>query len=329
MVMQLRFRLLLALSCVAILAGAAPQAAAQDAYPSRPITLIVPFPPGGSTDVIARVVAQALHGVIGQPVVVDNRAGAGGSLGTAAIAKAEPDGYTIGMGTASTLAINPAAYKSLPYDVLADLATVSNLAAVPNIMSIHPGLGAPDMAAFIALARAQPGKLAYASSGNGSVSHLMGEQFKLATSTDLLHVPYRGIGPALSDVVGGQVQVLFDNLPTSLPLAQDGKLRPLAVSGARRVAALAAVPTFAELKLDDLDWMAFFGIVAPAGTPAAAVERLNAAVKQVLAMPDVREKLAGQQALLIGNTPAEFSAQIAHELERFRRAVAAANIKVE
>jgi len=322
------FSFVVAAAAALVIAGiSAPRA--QDAYPNHTVTMIIPFPPGGSSDVIGRVVAEGLRPVLGHPVVVDNRGGAGGSLGTAALAKSSPDGYTIGMGTASTLAINPAVYRNLGFDVRKDLAAVTNIAAVPNVMTVTPSLPAKTVAELVALAKAEPGKLSYASAGNGSVSHLMGEQFKLATGTEIVHVPYRGVGPALNDAVGGQVQVMYDNLPSSLALIQAGKLRALAVSSPKRLEALPDVPTFAELKLDDLDWMAFFGIVAPAGTPAAAVERLNAAVKQVLAMPDVREKLAGQQALLIGNTPAEFSAQIARELERFRRAVAAANIKVE
>jgi tripartite-type tricarboxylate transporter receptor subunit TctC len=320
-------RLLLLLSFLIAMVAAA-SASAQDAYPSRPIMLIVPFAPGGSTDVIARVVAQHLRPLLGQPVVVDNRAGAGGSLGTAAIAKAEPDGYTIGMGTASTLAINPAAYKSLPYDVLADLVPVANLAAVPNIMSIYPGLLAADMGDFIALARTETGKLSYASAGVGSVSHLLGEQFRLATGTDLLHVPYRGVGPALQDVVGGQVQVMFDNLPTTLPLVSDAKLRALAVSGPKRVAALPSVPTFAELNLEDLNWMAFFGIVAPARTPPAIVTRLNEALRRVLAIEDVRRQFAAQDATVVGNSPEEFALEIRRELARMRRAVTAAGIEV-
>lgn len=197
---------------LAFAALAATPVHAQDAYPSRTITLIVPFAPGGSTDVIARVIGEAMRGPLGQSIVVDNRAGAGGSTGTAAIAKATPDGYTIGMGTASTLAINPAVYKNLAYDVLRDLAPITNLAVVPNIMAIHPGQPAKDMAAFISVLKAQPGKLSYGSSGVGSVSHLMGEQFKLATGTNMAHVPYRGIGPALNDAVGGHIQVMFDNL---------------------------------------------------------------------------------------------------------------------
>ena len=300
----------------------------QETIPPRPITLIVPFAPGGSTDVIARVVGEAMHKELGQPVVIENRAGAGGSLGTAAIAKAAPDGYTIGMGTASTLAINPAAYKTLPYDVQKDLAPIGNIAVVPNIMSVNASVAAADMAAFIALARAQGGKFAYGSSGNGSVSHLMGEQFKLGSKTDLLHVPYRGIGPALQDAVGGQIQVMFDNLPTSLPLVQDGKLRALAVSGDKRLPVLPNVPTFAEAGLEDLNWMAFFGLIAPAGTPQPVIAKLNAALKAALANEAVRNRLATQQATPIGNSPAEFSAEIARDLERMRRAVTAAKIEV-
>jgi len=291
--------------------------------------MIVPFAPGGSTDVIGRVVAEGLRQVLGQVVVVENRAGAGGSLGTAAIASAPPDGYTIGMGTASTLAINPATYKNLPFDVLDDLVPIGKIADVPNIMSINPSLAASDMASFIALALARPGKLSYASAGIGSVSHLLGEQFKLATGTDIVHVPYRGVAPALTDVMAGQVDVMFDNLPTSLPLARDGRLRPLGVSGDRRVAALPDVPTFAELELDDMNWMAFFGLVAPRGTPDQVVKKLNAALLQVLEMPEVRDRLAAQQAIVAGGSPEAFKAQIMHELSRMQRAVAAAGIEVE
>ena len=301
---------------------------AQDAYPSKTITMIVPFPAGGSTDVIGRLVADGLRTVLGQSVVVDNRAGAGGSLGTAAIAKALPDGYTIGMGTASTLAINPATYKSLPFDVLQDLAPIGNIAAVPNIMSVHPGVKAATMAEFIALAKSQPGQLSYASPGYGSVGHLLGEQFKLATGTNILHVPYRGMGPALNDAIGGQVQVIYDNLPTSVELVKSDKLRGLALSGDKRVTALPDVPTFGELGLDDLNWMAFFGLIAPKDTPPPIVRRLNEALVRVLAMPEMREKLGAQQAIVVGNSPEAFKAEIARELARFKRAATAAKIEL-
>ncbi len=304
-------------------------AIAQDAYPSRPITLIVPFAAGGSTDAIGRIVAEGLRQALGQTVVVENRAGAGGSIGTAAIAEAEPDGYTIGIGTASTLSINPAVYKNLSFNVLDDLVPVGGIAEVPNIMSVNPSIDAPDMAAFIALARAHPGEFAYASAGNGSVSHLLGEQFKLATGTDLVHVPYKGVGPALIEVVGGQVEVMYDNLPTSLPLVLEGKLRALAVSGEKRLPALPDVPTFAEAGLEDMNWVAFFGLVAPKGTPEPIVSRLSDALGQALAMPDIRDKLAAQQAVVTGSSPGEFKGLIEQELERMQGAATAASIRLE
>jgi tripartite-type tricarboxylate transporter receptor subunit TctC len=298
-------------------------------YPARPVTLIVPFAPGGSTDVIARVVAEAMRAPLGQTLVVENHAGAGGSLGTAAIARAAPDGYTIGMGTASTLAINPAAYKSLPYDVARDLAPIGLIAEVPNIMTINPAVPAADMAAFIALAKSRPGALSYGSSGNGSVSHLMGEQLKLAAGIDMVHVPYRGVGPALQDAVGGQIQVMFDNLPTSLPLVQGGRLRALAVSSRQRLAVLPDVPTFAALALTELDWTAFFGLVAPARTDPAIIGRLNAALMRALAEAPVREKLAAQQAEPAPGPPSLFGTMIAEAGARMRRATAAARISIE
>ena len=313
------------LAALILVGGSAP---AQDAYPNKPITMIVPFAAGGSTDVIGRLVAEGLRIVLGQPVVVDNRAGAGGSLGTAAIVKAAPDGYTIGMGTASTLTINPATYRSLPFDVLSDLSPIGNIAVVPNIMSINPAVKASNMAEFIALARAVPGKFSYASPGYGSVGHLLGEQFKIATKTDIVHVPYRGMGPALNDAIGGQVQVIFDNLPTSLELVKSGKLRGLGLSGTKRIEAISDVPTFGELGLEDINWVAFFGLIAPKDTPAPIVKRLNEALVRLLAMPEIREKLAAQQAIVVGNSPEAFKAEIERELARMKRAVAAAKIEV-
>ena len=322
-----RARHCLLAAILSMLAMASPRA--EDAYPARPITMIVPFAAGGSTDVIARIVAEGLRRVLGQSVTVDNRGGAGGSLGTAAIAKAPADGSTIGMGTLSTLAINPAAYKKLPYDVLIDLVPIGAIAVVPNIMAINPGLPASNMAEFLAVAKARSARLSYGSPGYGSVAHLLGEQFKLATGVDLVHVPYRGMGPALNDAVGGQIEVIFDNLPTTLPLVLDGRLRALGVSGAKRVAALPDVPTFGELGLDAINGMAFFGLVAPGGTPPAMIVHLNAALAEVLAMPDVRERLTGQMATVAGGSPEAFRAQIVRELAGMRRAVVAAKIELQ
>ncbi len=318
------------LSCIALALAlfAAQATAAQENYPNRTITLIVPFAAGGTTDVIGRIVAEGLRAVLGQPVVVENRAGAGGSLGTAAIAKAEPDGYTIGVGTASTLAINPATYKNLSFDVLNDLVPIGNIAAVPNIMSINTATKAGNVAELIALARKEPGKLSYASPGYGSVGNLLGEQFKIATGIQMQHIPYKGMGPALTDVIGGQVQVIFDNLPTSLEVVKAGKLRGLALSGARRVDSIPDVPTFGELGLNDMNWTAFFGLVAPKGTSGIIVKRLNEAMLRVLAMPKVRDALAAQQASIVGGSPESFRDTIAQELARMKRAVAMAKIEL-
>lgn len=318
-----------AVAVFAVLLIAGHPAAAHDVYPSRPITIIVPFAAGGSTDVIARVVAEAMKGVLGQPIVIDNRGGAGGSIGTAAIANAEPDGYTIGMGTASTLAINPAAYKSLPYNILRDLKPVGLIASVPNVITVNPSVRAKSVAELVALAKMRPGKMTYGSAGSGSVSHLMGEQFKLATGTDILHVPYRGVGPALNDAVSGQIFILFDNLPTSLPLIQAGKLRALAVSSQQRLDILPDVPTFAEIGLADLDWMAFFGLVAPAKTPQPIIDTLNAALAQALASVQVGDMLGKQQAVPQPGPPSELATLMDRELTRMKRAVAAAGIEVQ
>jgi tripartite-type tricarboxylate transporter receptor subunit TctC len=312
-------------AALAFLPAAAP---AQD-YPNKPITMVVPFAAGGTTDVVARLVAEALRIQLGQPIIIDNRGGAGGTIGTGIIARATPDGYTIGMGTASTLAINPAVYKNLTFDVVKDLAYVGNIAAVPNIMTVHPSVPAKTMPEMIAYVKANNGKLTYGSAGNGSVSHLMGEQFRLAVGADITHVPYRGVGPALNDAIGGQIQILYDNLPSTLPQVEAGKLRAMAVSSAERLPVLPDVPTFRELKLDDLDWMAFFGIVAPLATPPAIVKRLNEALVKALADPELRKKLADQQAIVVGNSPEAFKAEVVQNLERFKRAVAAANIRVD
>ncbi|ODV40482.1 ABC transporter substrate-binding protein [Cupriavidus sp. UYMMa02A] len=322
------FRVLAAASA-AIAAGAVLPAAAQSNYPTKPITLVVPFPAGGTTDIVARIVADKLGQQLGQTVVVDNRGGAGGSIGTGYLAKAAPDGYTLGIATASTHGINPAVYPRLSYDATKDFTTITNLASVPNVMSINPAVKATDMKSFIALAHAQPNKLAYGSAGNGSVSHMMGELFKMSSKTELLHVPYKGVGPALNDALAGQVQVLFDNLPSSLPFIEGGKLRALAVAAPKRVAALPNVPTFAELGLPEVNDAAWFGLIAPANLPADLQNKLNAAAIKVLALPEVKAKLEKLGATPIGNSPAQFAAQIKSEVAKNKRVAAAAKISLD
>lgn len=319
----------LAAASAVIAAGLSLPAAAQGTYPSKPISLVVPFPAGGTTDIVARIVADKLGQQLGQAVVVDNRGGAGGSIGTAYLAKAAPDGYTLGIATASTHGINPAVYPRLSYDATKDFTTITNLASVPNVMSVNPTVKASDMKAFIALAKSQPGKLSYGSAGNGSVSHMMGELFQDASKTELLHVPYKGVGPALNDTLANQVQVLFDNLPSSLPFIEGGKLRALAVAAPKRVAALPNVPTLAELGLAEVNDAAWFGLIAPAGLPADLQNKLNAAAVKVLALPEVKAKLEKLGATPVGNTPAQFAAQIKSEVAKNKRIAAAAKISLD
>lgn len=315
-------------AAAALAAGVAAPVQAQE-YPTKPIRLIVPFPPGGTTDIVGRLVADKLGAELGQPIVVENRAGAGGSIGSGAIASAAPDGYTLGIATVSTHGINPAIYTNLSFDAIKDFQPITNLAAVPNVMSAHPSVPAEDMASFIALAKQDPGKITYASAGNGSVSHMMGELFKMASGTDLLHVPYRGVGPALNDTLAGQVNVLFDNLPSSLPHIQAGKLRALAVAAPERVAALPDVPTFAEVGLAEVNDSSWFGLVAPAGIPEAVLSKVHKAAVTVLADPVVKERLAQLGAAPVGNSPEEYAKQIADTIARNAAIAKQANIKVD
>ncbi|ANN77398.1 tripartite tricarboxylate transporter substrate binding protein BugE [Bordetella flabilis] len=314
------------LALSAVLPGVAQ---AEDAYPAKAIRLIVPFPPGGTTDIVGRLFADRLGRELGQTVVVENRGGAGGSIGSGAIASAAPDGYTLGIATVSTHGINPAVYPSLPFDAEKDFTPISNLAAVPNIMTINPKVGVRDMAGFIKLAKAEPGKLTYASAGNGSVSHMMGELFKSASGTNLVHVPYRGVGPALNDVLAGQVDVMYDNLPSSLPHVQSGRLIALAVAAPERVKALPTVPTFAEVGLAPVNDASWFGLVGPAKLPKAVVDKLNAAVVKAEADPDVQARLAALGATPVGNSPDAFAKQISAEIAKNKRVAAEAHIKVD
>ncbi|AVP58622.1 tripartite tricarboxylate transporter substrate binding protein BugE [Pulveribacter suum] len=327
--MALRRTLLSTLAACAAAAAFAPLANAQAGdYPSRPIKLIVPFAPGGSTDMVARMLADKMTQVLGQPVVVDNRGGAGGSIGADAIAKSAPDGYTIGMATVSTHGANPAIYARLPYDAVKDFAPITNVMSVPSVFVVHPGVPAKTMAEFIALAKARPGKYTFASPGAGSLGHANIENFMNLAGIDLLHIPYKGAGQAITDALGGQVDAMTDNLPSTLSNIQSGKLRPLAVLALKRSPVLPDVPTYSELGYPGMGDGGWFGLVAPAGTPRPIIDKLNAAAHQVMAMSDYLEKQKGISGESIANTPEQFARQIQAAIERYTAVARRANIRL-
>jgi tripartite-type tricarboxylate transporter receptor subunit TctC len=295
--------------------------AVADTYPSKPIKLIVPFPAAGTTDILARVVAQKLTEAWGQPVIVDNRPGAAGNIGADLVAKSPADGYTVLMGTVSTHAINPSLYARLPFDHVKDFAPITLVAAVPNILVVNPSVPATSVKELIALAKAKPGKLNFASSGNGTSIHLSGELFKTMTGVDMTHVPYKGSAPALTDLMGGQVNVMFDNMPSAFPHVKSGKLRALAVTSARRSPAVPDLPTVAEAGVPGYEATSWFGLIAPAGTPKEIVNKFSTTVAKILGTPEVRERLSSQGAEPVGNTPEQFSAFIRAETAKWAEVV--------
>ncbi|MDO8299060.1 MAG: tripartite tricarboxylate transporter substrate binding protein BugE [Lacisediminimonas sp.] len=307
---------------------AMPVASAQP-YPSKPIRLIVPFPPGGTTDIIGRAVGDRLSRELGQPVIIDNRGGGGGSIGAIAIAKADPDGYTLGIATVSTHAVNPACNPKLPYDPIKDFVPITNLARTPNVLLVNPKFPAQDFKQLISLLKQSPGKYGYASSGACGIGHLMGEKFKASTGTFLVHIPYRGAGPALNDVLGGQVEIMFDNLPSSLPFIQANRLRPIAIAWNKRLDSMPNVPTFAELGLKLVNDPAWYGLVAPAKTPDDIVRKLHDATVKALNSPEVRERIKASGSDVVGNSPAEFAAEIRGELLRSQDVVKKQGIKID
>ncbi|MGO4327368.1 tripartite tricarboxylate transporter substrate binding protein [Cupriavidus sp. 2TAF22] len=309
------------------LALAAGTALAQT-YPTKPIRLVVPFPPGGTTDVLARAVGQRLTQALGQPVVIENRPGAGATIGADAVAKSPADGYTLLMGAVHHT-IAPNVYKKLSYDFQKDLTPISVVAIVPNVLVVSPGFPARNVQELVAYAKANPGKLTYASNGNGTAHHLIGEQFKAQTGTSIVHVPYKGSAPAITDLMGGQVSMMFDTMSSALPYIKAGKLKPLAVATARRSSALPDVPTLAEAGLPGFDIASWFGILAPAGTPPEIVNRLSAEIIKALARPDVRQQLAAIGAEPVGNTPPQMTAQIREEVTRFGKLVKDAQVSMD
>ncbi|WP_275784982.1 Bug family tripartite tricarboxylate transporter substrate binding protein [Pararhizobium gei] len=303
------------------------QAGAQT-FPDRAVTLVVPFAAGGSTDVVARIIGQKMADDLGQQVVVENVAGAGGNLGADRVARAEPDGYTILMGTVATHALNPLILKTKPYDPEKDFAPVSLLVLVPNVLIVNPELPAKNVADLVALLKAAPEQYSYASSGNGTPLHLSGELFKNLAGVSMQHVPYKGAGPALNDVIGNQVPIMFDNLPSASGHMKSGTLRALAVTTKERAASFPDVPTIAETipGYETYTWNALF---APAGTPKEAIDRLNAAAKKALADPEVAEKMKGFSASIVASTPEELAAHVKAELAKWGPVVKNANVQMD
>ncbi len=313
---------------------ASPLAFAQGAWPNRPVRIVVPFPPGGTTDILARALAPELTRAFGQSFVVENRAGAGGNIGAEAVAKSPNDGYTLLMGTVGTHGINRALYDKLPYDPIKDFVPVSMMAGVPNVMVVNAdkarALNINNVRDFIRHAKANPGRMNMASSGNGTSIHLAGELFKSMTGTFMVHFPYRGSGPALLDMLSGNMDVMFDNLPSSMPHIRSGKLKALAVTSLERSVALPDVPTVEEAAgLKGFDASSWFGLLAPAGTPADIVNRLQQETAKALATPAMKEKLAAQGAIASGNTPTEFARFIDAEHRKWAQVVKASGAKVD
>ncbi len=297
-------------------------------YPSKPLRIVVPFAPGGSTDIVARILADRLAGPLGQSVVVENRAGAAGNIGGEAVAKSAPDGYTLLMATTGVMAINNALYKSMTYDAAKDLEPVAFTTSITNVLTVPPEVPAKNVAELVALAKAQPGKLSFASSGAGSSTHLSGELFKSMAGIDVLHIPYKGSGQALVDLMAGRVSMIFDNMPSVLPYIRGGKLRGLAVTGPKRSAAMPELPTIAEAGVAGYESLSWSGIAVSVGTPREIVMRLNREIGSVLAAGEVRQKLTELGAEPIGGPPEAFAAHVKAERDKWSRLIRERNITV-
>ena len=294
---------------------------AQSAYPGKPIKLLVPFAAGGTTDLIARVIADPLGRELGQPVIVENRGGGGGSIGAAETARATADGYHLGIATVSTTATNPAINPKIPYNVATDFTPVINIAATPNVIAANPQFAGKNYKQFLEEVKKNPAKYSYASPGTGSITHLMMEMFKLSTGTDMMHVPYRGSGPALNDAVAGQVPLIFDTLPSALPFIKEKRLVALVVAAPERVPAMPDVPTFKEVGLEPVNRMAYYGIVGPKGLPKDIVDKINAATRKVLQDPAIRKRIEETGSIIQAGTPEKFAQQMKEELAVYKDVV--------